>query len=500
MRIHSRAHAPFSTERAPSIPTLTAIRPSCGRCHLWTRMHSILAFTTAGLLLAAPSAASAQGSAATTTSPAAGRSAADRVSPLTLGDVLVAVRTTYPLVQAAAARIDAARGSRISAGAFSNPILQYQVDDTPIPGRGPIPMDREAMTTAMIPLEPLYQRGPRIARADADVRAAEANARTQGIELAVDAARAFYRVAAAQVSVDVTRDLAAWLDSVVTYNRARVKEGIAAEADLIRAQLEQDRVTGELTMQEADLSRERATLASYLGTPLVAVGIPVSIADRPLAWRLSELGDALARSEGEPTALLDRTPRVQAARERVGSATAGVNVERRMVLKDLSATLGAKQTAGFTSLIAGVSLPLPVFTRNRGEIARANAEQRVAAFELAAAQRSGSAELLGAYGAAAVLLDRAALLSSPQPGSPSPLPAVLARAEESRRIALGAYREGAVPLLSVLDAARAGGEARVMFYRVLFAQHESVLVLAAALGIPPEDVLATSAPALSVPR
>lgn len=463
-------------------------------------MHSLLALTTAGFLLTAPSAAAAQGSTGTTASSAVSPSAPSRAAPLTLSDVLVGVRTGHPIAQAAEARIDAARGSRIGAGAFSNPILQYQVDDTPIPGRGPIPMDREAMTTAMIPLEPLYQRGPRIARADADVRAAEANARTQGIELAVDAARAFYRVAAAQVSVDVTRDLAAWLDSVVTYNRARVKEGIAAEADLIRAQLEQDRVTADLTMQEADLSRERATLASYLGRPLAAVGITVAIADRPLSWRLSELGDALARSRSEPTALLDGTPRVQAARERVESATAGISVERRMVLKDVSATLGTKRSAGFTSLIAGVSLPLPVFSRNRGEIARANAEQRVAAYELAAARRSGSAELLGAYGAAAVLRERATLLSSPLPGSPSPTPAVLARADESRRIALGAYREGAVPLLSVLDAARAGGEVRVMFYRVLFAQHESVLALAAALGIPPDDVLATSAPALSVPR
>jgi cobalt-zinc-cadmium efflux system outer membrane protein len=360
-------------------------------------------------------------------------------------------------------------------------------------------MDRETMTTAMFPLEPLYQRGPQIARANADVHAAESDARAEGIRLGLEAARSYYRAAIAQVAVDVTRDLSIWLDSVVTYNRVRVKEGIAAEADLIRAQLEEDRAAAELSMQEADLAREKATLSSYLGAAAARPAM-LAIIDRPLNWRLTE-ADASPSPNGERVfALAERTPQVLAARERVSSATAGVGVERRMVVRDLSAMLGTKQTAGTTSLIAGVSLPIPLFNQNRGDIDRATAEQRVAEFELAAAQRSASAELQGAIDAAAVLLVRASALAAPRANSASSLPAMLARADESRRIALAAYREGAVPLLSVLDAARAWGEVRVTFYRALFAQHESALALAAALGIPPDKVLSTPAPVLQVPR
>ncbi|MDB4917897.1 MAG: metal ion efflux outer rane factor protein family [Gemmatimonadetes bacterium] len=452
-------------------------------------MHLISAFVIACAALASFSRADAQGNGPPSDSNA-----------VTLSDVLARVRNGHPLSQAATARIDAAHGSRETAGAFTNPMVQYMVDDTPLPGRGPIPMDREAMTSAMIPLEPLYQRGPRIARADADVRAARADARTQAIELALDAAHAYYRVAIAQVSVGAMRDLSAWLDSVVTYNRARVKEGIAAEADLIRAQLEQDRAAVELSMQEADLARERATLASYLGSPSASTPLIVAVGDRPLPWHFAELAVELSHDRGNSTALLDRTPRIQAARERVGSATAGVSVERRTVIRDFSATLGTKQSAGFTSLIAGLTVPLPLFTQNRGEIARATAEQHVAEFELLSAHRTASAELVGAYDAAKILLDRATLLTARQPGSPASAPAMLARADESRRIALGAYREGAVPLLSVLDAARAGGEVRIAFYRALFAQHESVLALAAALGLDPEQVLLSPSPVLQVPR
>jgi outer membrane protein TolC len=59
----------------------------------------------------------------------------------------------------------------------------------------------------------------------------------------------------------------------------------------------------------------------------------------------------------------------------------------------------------------------------------------------------------------------------------------LARADEVRRIALGAYREGAIPLIQVIDAARAWGEARIAYYQILYAQHESVLALLVAEGV-----------------
>ena len=420
--------------------------------------------------------------------------------PITLRDVLARAREEHPLVLAATARIDAARGSRTTAGVFSNPVLQYNVENAPLPGRASIPMDREARTTAMIPLEAFYQRGPRVARADADVRAAQADARSQTIQLSLDAARAYYRVAVAQIGVDVTRDLSVWLDSVVTYNRARVKEGIAAEADLIRAQLEQDRATAELSMQEADLARERATLASFVGAQSSGAPLIVAITDRPLQWSSSAFGDSVGAEPSLQLASLQRQPRVQAAQERVKSASAGVGVESRMIVRDLSATLGTKQTAGNTSLMAGVSLPLPLFSFNRGEIARATAEQRVAELELAAAQRSGSAELSGAYAAARVLTERMNQLAAPPPDAQTTTPALLSRADESRRIALGAYREGAVPLLSVLDAARAGGEVRLAFYHALFAQHESVLTLGVALGLDPQQLLPSSLPSQQLPR
>jgi cobalt-zinc-cadmium efflux system outer membrane protein len=128
-------------------------------------------------------------------------------------------------------------------------------------------------------------------------------------------------------------------------------------------------------------------------------------------------------------------------------------------------------------MIAGISLPLPVFDLNRGEVRRAAAERDAAQFELAGQERAARAELQGASDAAAALTTRMRQLAITDSTG------FLARADESRRIALGAYREGAVPLFQVIDAARAWADARTAYYETLFAQHESVLMLVAANGV-----------------
>lgn len=408
---------------------------------------------------------------------------------LTLAQLLESVRARHPLVEAAHARVRAATASRRTAGVLGNPVLGYEVEGAGRAGTSTA-MEREVMTTAMLPLEPFYQRGARIKRAAAEVRVAEAEARATGQDVALEAARRFFETSLAQIRLEAHRELYTWLDSVVTYNQARVREGVAAEADLLRSQLERDRAGAEATRFEADLIRSRALLASFVapdaGPPTAilvasadALTVDVQVAPLPLPSVGIAAGAGVPSSSALTGAFTGR-PQTVAARERVAAATAGVTTERTMFLRELSATIGTKQAEGTRGLIAGVSLPLPLFDQNRGEVARAQAEREAVAFELVAAERLARAEIIGALGAARLLTERALLLSSPGPDG---RPAYLARADEARRIALGAYREGAVPLLTVIDAARAWGEARLAYYETIYAQHESVLALLAAQGL-----------------
>jgi len=134
-----------------------------------------------------------------------------------------------------------------------------------------------------------------------------------------------------------------------------------------------------------------------------------------------------------------------------------------------------------STLVAGVSLPVPIFDQNRGSRERANAERDAARLELVSEERTASATLIGATLAAQLLSARVATMSARDRAGRV---AHLARADEARRIALGAYREGAVPLFQVIDAARTWAEARVAYYRLIYAQQESVLALLVAQGTP----------------
>jgi outer membrane protein, heavy metal efflux system len=186
---------------------------------------------------------------------------------------------------------------------------------------------------------------------------------------------------------------------------------------------------------------------------------------------------ALPPMAGDAPALESR-PDVRAARDRTAAGRSAITSERTMVIRQLGATFGTKQSAGSTSFVGGVSLPFPLFDQNRGEVARARAERDEAAAQLVAIERAARAEIDGATEAARVLLDRLGTLArGPR--------TYLDRAEEARRIALGAYREGAVPLAQVLDAARAWGEARVTYHELLLAQHQSVLEVLVATGRDP---------------
>jgi cobalt-zinc-cadmium efflux system outer membrane protein len=400
---------------------------------------------------------------------ALGQRATPSSAALDLQTVLDSVVARHPAILAARARLRAASGMRQTAGQFGNPVLGYEVDDTPFPGGRAISgLDREAMTTLTVPLEPFYQRGPRVKQADALVRAATSDIQSATQATALNAAQAFYRVARAQVRVESTRDVASWLDSVVTYNRSRVREGVAAEADLIRAELERDRISAEVVMQQAELLRARADLAVFVGAPALT---------SPVVFALNVLPPPSAHT-------LVTRPDLRAADERTQAAAAGIGAERSLLFRQLGATIGTKQTMGATSMIAGVSVPLPLFDRNRGEIARATAERDAAALELDALTRTAQAQLSGAIAAAQLLTERAsALTASADTG-------FLARADQAKRIALGAYREGAVPLIQVIDAARAWNDARNTYFDLLFAQHESVVDLLYASGA---DIRATLA-------
>lgn len=389
---------------------------------------------------------------------------------LTLDAALAAALAQHPLVDAARARVAAAEGSQLSATRLPNPIATYWMENTRFPGQSPTSLDREISAYATMPLEPLLQRPSRTAQASAEVRASQAAVVIAERDVALQTARAFYRVALAQATLDAMTENRASAQQLVDYLRARVSQGASAEGDAIRVEVERDRADTDVTLAEVELLRAQAALRGWVGTD----GTPL-VTMRVSAPDAAQLTAPLAPPADFASRALAGRPELTASRARVQAATSAIDLERSLKIRELGASFGLKRTAGATAMVAGISATVPLFDRNRGEIQRATGERLAAEAEVRWLERAISSEVDGAYQAAARLVAQVASLR----------PAFLRRAEESRQIALGAYEEGAAPLLLVLDASRTRTDARLIYARALVAANESIFELGIAAGYDP---------------
>jgi len=384
----------------------------------------------------------------------------------TLEDAVVAALAQHPIVEAARAQLTAAEGKRITAGVFPNPMATYWVENLSFSNRTAAQLDRESSIYGTIPLEPFLQRSSRVAQAENEVGAAQASVGVAEQRVAADTAHAFFRVALAQAAQEAATDNLTSIDQVVDYLRNRVAQGATPEGDLIRAQVERDRAATELTMADVDLLRAQSGLRLFLGNAAGAGRVRVAVPD----W-------SRARAPVPPLAefttyALAHRPDLLASRAKAAAASSAIHVERSMIVRQLGASFGYKRMAGTNGMVAGVSMAVPVFDQNRGEIQRATSERLASDLETQWLERSIVADIEAEHQAADRLAAQAAALQ----------PTFLSRAEESRRIAVGTYQEGAASLLQVLDATRALNEARVVYARVVAAAQESLVDLRFAAG------------------
>ena len=148
-------------------------------------------------------------------------------------------------------------------------------------------------------------------------------------------------------------------------------------------------------------------------------------------------------------------------------------LEQARARPDLTATFGYKRNGADNALYGALTVPLPLYNRNQGMIARAQAEVEVAEAEL----RYVRSQLLAEQAAArrAVTLHQR-LVESLRAD-------FLLQADESRNVSLAAYREGAADLLALLDAQRTRSQAQELYFQALYDYQIAVHELERAAGI-----------------
>ena len=142
---------------------------------------------------------------------------------------------------------------------------------------------------------------------------------------------------------------------------------------------------------------------------------------------------------------------VRAAQAERDAAERRIVVERKRALPDVTAQIGVRRLEidNATAVVAGISLPLHIFDRNRGNIAAAEAELRGAEARAQVVRLDARA----AANSAQALIDAADLRAAAADRT-------LATAEETYRLARIAYEAGKSPLIELLAARHGLGIAR----------------------------------------
>ena len=357
-----------------------------------------------------------------------------RDDPLTLSAALLAVQTAAPELRAAALEALAQRADARQAGLRPNPVLGIEVED--FDGAGIQTLGAGESTASV---SQTFMLGGKRRKAEvaglARARASEAYCARQMRDLTLQAADYFYALVAAEERARLAQQAALLAAEVSDAVQRRVEAGAAASVEAIRAEADSARARAEAAAVAADVARLRLSLAALWGAENAPFGEAVSDAAEQA---LPQPGEVMERAETHP--------RLRASRLGLDARRRELTYQRSLAMPDVTARLGVKsfRDTDEQALVAGISLPLPIFDRNQGAVeaasrraVRADLEARAVRNRLASEIRRAHAEAVAAQARESALTDEA-------------VPA----AREAFEAARIGYRAGKFDLTALLDARR----------------------------------------------
>ncbi|MEQ1580478.1 MAG: TolC family protein [Steroidobacteraceae bacterium] len=363
-------------------------------------------------------------------------------TPQSFPEVFRLAEHSAPRLQEAEAEVQAAAGRARQSAAWLNPLVGVEFED--FAGSGPYRGSSNAQTTVSLsePLEIGGQRSARAAAGRAELTAAQARRVQVRIDFGFELAMAYAAAEASRTRVSLMEEDLERAREASRAVTALVDAGKEAELRAIQAQ-------AAVSAGEADLESARADEAAALSALSSLVGI-----EDPFTGVGASLLTPARVVSGEPPAPASPVagPAIVTAEAERETAERRLKVEQRRAIPTPSLTLGARRLAGndATAWVAGVSIPVPLFDRNRGAIAAARAELDAAGARLRATRLDTEAEWRSA--SAQSTSGQSRQLAADKAES---------SAREAYRLARIGYDAGRTPLYELLSTQRALTESRL---------------------------------------
>ena len=284
-------------------------------------------------------------------------------SILTLDQALQTALAGNPDLAAAQWDIGIAEGDRQQAGLIPNPEVSWEAEDT----------RRESRTTTVMISQPLELGGKRGARIDVASRGQDAAAIELELKrnaLRADVIQAFSSAQTAQQRLQLSRQSLELAEQGLRVAQGSIQAGKSSPVEGTRAQVQLSQVRLELSRAERDQANAYQQLAQVMGAPLpTAVSVQAAAQGLPVV--------------PPPTRLLQRlnqTAELRLAKMQIDQREASLELEKTQRIPDLTVSVGSQYSEQEKERVnvVGLSMPIPLFNRNQGNV-------------LAAARRSDQA-------------------------------------------------------------------------------------------------------------
>jgi len=372
---------------------------------------------------------------------------------ITLSAALEKALANSPQLKSAGSAMFASKGERRQAGALPNPEIGIEAEN--LAGQGPYKGTDSAEITYGVSqlIEIGGKRSARQQAASKGYEIASFDYKAARLNLIRDVTAAYADAVAAQEEVKLAEEQKKLAGEVLESVSKRVT---AAAAPLIQqSKAEVALATSEIAFSKAtrELEVAKKKLASLWGQD--GDGFILDASDFFTIQPPAALTDAAAR--------LTSTPDIARLEAELWRAKANLELERANAIPDPTVSVGVRdfRDSGDQAFVVGLSLPIPVFNLNQGNIAKARHEVSKSESDKQSAALDLSNELTRA----------AQELQTAYEESESLKVTILPAAEKAFSLSREGYQAGKFPYLEVLDAQRTLFEARSQYNAALKNYH-----------------------------
>jgi len=385
-----------------------------------------------------------------------------------------------PQLKAARNEIEVTDAERLDASKRLNPAFSAYFEDYRLfhSDIGPFFQTQEITVRLDQEIETAGKRKLRTQAAGLRSQAQKAQTDNVVRALLLDVRRAYFQAVLAQTNLESAEAILQEIDRIIELNRTRFEKGDISGAELKRVEVERLKFVEDVFASKLALANAKSTLLSLFGhsepNPSFRVSEPLTL-DRGAPTSAEGIPQPTPYPELVRQAVAKRPDLVASVFEQRRADTETLH-QRSLRSPNITVTGGYKRNILDNTVVFGIALPLKVFNKNEGGIARAAAE-KARADNLAAHTRSQVLlEVQKAYNSAEINRQRVEYIEKES----------IQKADESRQIVLTAYRLGEIDLIHLLDAERAFRETRKTYNQALYEYRMSLYELGSAVGLEAE--------------